>query len=286
MFPRTVQDELTSNIVEICCLASACITFGTIIDMFALVCPHSFGRGWGTAAYVLAWIDVGITFVACVGLPYMYFWCIAPGIDGMPPTVLLPAIAAITTAATCGVVTSAAELSPRAQVPMIIVGYVLLGLGLPFALSLIAIFIARLLNGAWPPRSKAALQYIIVGPLGQASYAFQILGTSAASPGSGSFGAYNKGHFITENDGKIVEAVSILVGLVLWGYGAFWLLFSLAESVHLGLFKGGGIRNSGYNIAMWTAVFPCVRISLPRSKSFSNQTYRGYSPLRLSSWEH
>ena len=254
--------------------------------MFALVCPHSFGRGWGTAAYVLAWIDVGITFVTCVGLPYIFLWCTAPGIDGMPPTVLLPAIAAIATAATCGVVTFAAGLSPRAQVPMIIVGYVLLGLGLPFALSLIVIFIARLFNGAWPPRSKAALQYVLVGPLGQASYAFQILGTSAASPGIGSFGAYNKGHFITENDGRIVEAVSILIGLILWGYGAFWLLFSLAESIHLAFFKGGGMRDMGYNISMWSPVFPCVRLHPLRFKVASNQPCRGCSLSQLSSLEN
>lgn len=260
VLPHNLRYELTSNIVEICCLASACITFGTIIDMLALVCPHSFGRGWGIAAYALAWVDVGIAFATAIGVPYTFLWCVAPTVDGMPPTVLLPAIAAVTTAATCGVVTHAAELSPRAQVPMIIVGYILLGLGLPFALSMIAVFIARLFNGAWPPRRKAALMYVFVGPLGQGAYAFQILGSSASSPGIGSFGAYNKGRFITENAGQVVEAVSTLMGLLLWGYAAFWVLFCLAESVHLGLFKDGGIRNRGYNISMWSPVFPLVWI--------------------------
>lgn len=267
IFPKTIRQEITSNIVEVCCLASASITFSGIVDMFALVCPHSFGPGWGTAAYVLGWISVGVAFVATIGIPYVYLWCIAPGVDGMPPTVLLPAIAAITAGATCGVITFAADISTRAQVPMIIVGYILVGLGLPFGLSLIVIFIARLLNGSWPPRAKTPMTYVIIGPLGQASYALMILGASAASPGPGAFGKYNSGRFITDNDGKVVEAVSILSALILWGYGAFWILFALAESIHLGLFKSGGIKNVGHSVSMWSPIFPIVS-SLPCKNYF------------------
>jgi len=234
------------------------------------VCPHSFGPGWGTAAYVLGWIAVGVAFIATVGIPYVYMWYHAPGIDSMPPTVILPAIAALTSAATCGVISFAANITARMQVPMIIVGYIMIGLGLPFALSLIVVYIARLLNGSWPPRSKAPLTYVIIGPLGQASYAAMILGTSAASPGIGSFGVYNKGRFITGNDGNIVEAASILFALVLWGYGAFWISFALVESIHLGLFKGGGIKNPGHDISMWSPIFPIVWFSSQSSNRFTD----------------
>lgn len=255
MFPRKLGQELTSDIIELCSLASISVTFGGIVEVVALVCAQTWGEGWGIAAYVLAWINVGLAFVACIGIPYVYLWVLCPGIDGIPPAVLLPTVAAITAASTCGVVSSAGQLSSRFQVPMIIVGYILIGLGLPFALSLIVIYIARLLNGQWPPRAKVPLTYVIVGPLGQAAYAFQILGTSA---GVGAFGTYNKGRFITDNSGKIVEAVSILAAVVLWGYGAFWILFCLAETVHQGLFKGGGIRNRGYGLQFWSPVFPWV----------------------------
>lgn len=256
--PQSTRQELTSNIVELCCLASASITFTGIVEMFALVCPQSFGSGWGTAAYCLGWITVVVASIAAVGIPYAYLWFMAPGNDNMPPTVILPAIAAITGAAACGVITSAANISARLQVPMIIVGYILVGLGLPYALSLTVIFIHRLMDGSWPPRAKAPLTWVILGPLGQASYAVMILGNSAASPGIGSFGRYNSGRFITENDGKIIEAASILFALVLWGYGVFWALFAVTESIHLGLFKNGGIRNPGHNMSMWSPVFPIV----------------------------
>lgn len=280
LFPSTTKKELTSDITELCTLAGISITFGTIIELVALVCAHTWGEGWGIAAYVLAWVDVGLAFLTCVGIPYVYLWYICPGVDRIPPVVVLPAIAAITAASTCGVVAFAGEISPRLQVPMIIVGYILLGLGLPFALSLIVIFIARLLNGEWPPRAKAPLTYVLIGPLGQGAYAFQILGTSAAAPGLGAFGTYNKGRFITNDDGKIIEAASILTGLLLWGYAAFWLLFSLVESVHLGLFRGGGIKNRGYGLQMWSPVFPCVW--LPTSRlDFSRSNV---SPRASSRW--
>ena len=258
LFPRTTKQELTTDIVELCTLAGISITFGTIIELVALVCARTWGEGWGIAAYVLAWINVGLAFLTCISIPYVYLWHMCPGIDGIPPVVVLPAISAITAASSCGVVTFAGEISSRLQVPIIIVGYILLGLGLPFALSLIVIFVARLLNGEWPPRAKAPLTYVLIGPLGQGAYAFQILGTSAAAPGLGAFGTYNKGRFITNDDGKIIEAASILIALLLWGYAAFWLLFSLVESVHLGLFRGGGIKNRGYGLQMWSPVFPCV----------------------------
>ena len=217
--------------------------------------------------------------MATVGIPYAYLWCIAPGIDSMPPTVILPAIAGIASAATCGVITFAADISTRAQVPMIIVGYILIGLSLPTALCLIVIFIARLLNGSWPPRSKAPLTYVIIGPLGQASYALMILGTSAASPGPGSFGTYNKGRFITENAGQIVEATSILLALMVWGYGTFWIIFALIESIHLGLFKGGGIKNMGYNVSMWSPVFPVVGCLAALPRYVANKYVQGVYTL-------
>ena len=86
------------------------------------------------------------------------------------------------------------------------------------------------------------------------------LGTSAASPGPESFGAYIKGWFITNNDEKSIKAASILVALPLWGYGAFWILFALAEPVHLGLLKDEGIKNPGHDRLLWSPVFPIKKL--------------------------
>ncbi len=259
LFPGTVRRQLTSDVVELCCLASLSITFGAIVDMLALVCAKSWGPSWGTAAYVLSWINVGLVFPVVVGIPYVYFCREPPGVEKIPPSIVLPANAAITASATCGVVCYAGKLTAGEQVPMIMVGYILLGLGLNFAVLTTGIYVVRLLDGGFPQRPQVLLNFILVGPLGQAAYAAQILGMATSSPGNRSFADYNRGTFITESAGQTISVVSILSGLVLWGYGAFWLLFSLATTVHLGFFTDGGIKTTQYSLSAWSPVFPWVR---------------------------
>lgn len=258
LFPATVRRQLTSDIVELCCLASLSITLGAIIDMFALVCAKSWGPSWGTAAYVLSWINVALVFPVVVGIPYVYFYREPPGVERIPPSIALPAISAITASSTCGVVCYAGKLTAREQVPMIMVGYILLSIGLNFAFVTTGIYVVRLLNGGFPQRPQVLLNFILVGPLGQAAYAAQILGMAASSPRNESFGDYNRGTFITKSAGQTISVVSILCGLVLWGYGAFWLLFSLATTVHLGFFTNGGIKTTQYSLSAWSPVFPWV----------------------------
>ena len=254
--PNLVRKQLDSDIVELCCLASISITLGVITDMVALVCAQAWGPSWGLFAYVLSWIHVGIAFVANLGIPYKYFASEPPGIDGMPPNVVLPSIAGVTAAATCGVVAFAGNLSSRTQVPMIITGYVSLGIGLPFSFIITAVYITHLISSGLPPRAQNPTNWILVGPLGQAAYACQILGAAAASPGKESFASYGRGYFLTENSGETVSSVSILASLVLWGYATFWIIFSLVATLHLECFTQGGLKKSKYNLSYWSPIFP------------------------------
>ncbi|KAL8704791.1 MAG: hypothetical protein Q9201_002062 [Fulgogasparrea decipioides] len=115
LFPKTVRKELTSNIMELCCLFSPVITFGVIINMVALVCAKAWGPSWGMVAYVLNWINIFLSFVAAVGIPYVYFRCCPPGVDSTPPGVILPAIAALTASSACGIVCFNGKLQARTQ---------------------------------------------------------------------------------------------------------------------------------------------------------------------------
>ena len=255
-FPRLVHQQLDKDIVELCCLASISITLGVIIDMVALVCAQDWGSSWGMVAYVLSWIQVAVAIAATVGIPYKYFASEPPGIDGMPPNVVLPSIAAVTAAATCGVVAYAGNLSSRTQVPLILVGYICLGLGLPFSFIITAVYITRLLRSGLPPRHQNPMNWILVGPIGQAAYACQILGAATASPGHQVFASYDRGYFITASSGQVISTVSTLTALVLWGYATFWVLFSLAATMHLEIFSQGGLRGSKYSLAVWSPMFP------------------------------
>lgn len=261
LFTKTVRRQLTSDIMELCCLSSPVITFGVIINMVALVCAKAWGPSWGMVAYVLNWINIFLSFVVAVGIPYVYFRCCPPGVDSTPPSVILPAIASLTASSACAIVCFNSKLQARTQVPMIITGYVLLGLGLADAVALIFVYISRLLNGGFPNKAQLWMTYIIFGPLGQASVAMQYLGKAASSPGNMTFASYNRGTFITKNAGDVLGTVGTLSGLLVWSYGVWWLLFSIAMTVHLGIFADGGIRQ--YSLSAWSVVFPLVGYCMP-----------------------
>lgn len=256
LFPKTVRRQLTSDVMELCCLSSISISFGVIITMVALVCAKAWGPSWGMVAYILNWINIFTAFVVAVGVPYVYFRRTPPGTDNMPPSVILPAIAALTASSACGIVCFYGKLSARAQVPMIITGYVLLGFGYADAVALIFIYMARLINGGFPNKNQLWMNYIVVGPLGQASVAVQLLSQAASAPGNMTFASYNKGTFITASAGQVLGSVGTLAGLLIWSYGVWWLLFSIAMTVHLGIFAEGGIRE--YSLSAWSIVFPWV----------------------------
>ena len=256
-FPKIVRTQLSSDVMELCCLSSVSITFGVIINMVALVCAKAWGPSWGMVAYVLNWINIFFAVIVAVGIPYTYFRRNPPGTDSMPPSVILPAIAALTASASCGIVCFNGKLSARAQVPMIITGYVLLGFGLADAVSLIFVYVTRLVNGGFPTKAQLWMNYILVGPLGQASVALQTLGQAASAPGNMTFASYNRGTFLTGSAGQVLGTMGTLSGLLIWSYGAWWLLFSVAMTIHLGIFADGGIRE--YSLSAWSSVFPWVR---------------------------
>ncbi|KAL8712127.1 MAG: hypothetical protein Q9220_003561 [cf. Caloplaca sp. 1 TL-2023] len=146
----------------------------------------------------------------------------------MPPGIILPAIAPLTASATSAIVCVHGKLSARAQVPMIVTGYVFLGFGLADAVGMIIIYLSRLLNGGFPGKAQIWMNYILVGPLGQASAAMQLLGQAASAPGNKTFAAYNKGTFLTASAGQVLGTV--------------------------GVFADGGIRK--YSLSAWSSVFP------------------------------
>ncbi|KAL8696417.1 MAG: hypothetical protein Q9224_002808 [Gallowayella concinna] len=254
LFPQTVRKQLTSDIMELCNLSSVSITFGVIINMVALVCAKAWGPSWGMVAYVLSWINVFIAFVVVVGIPYVYFRCCPPGTDNMPPAVILPVISALTASSACGIVCYAGKLSARAQLPMIITGYVLLGIGYADTAALIIVYLTRLINGGFPNKAQLWMNFIPVGPLGQASVAMQILGQAASAPGHLTFASYNEGTFITASAGQVLGTMGTFMGLLTWSYAAWWLLFAIALTIHLGIFADGGIRE--YSLSAWSTVFP------------------------------
>ncbi|KAK5657562.1 hypothetical protein OQA88_3135 [Cercophora sp. LCS_1] len=242
-FPSKVLRALQHETGEVAGLSSICIAYTSIIQMTALTCVKSWGKGWGTATYALWWTNVVMTVCVVVGVPFVYLWVHPPGVSGLTPASQLPMIAALTVAAGGGTVCQSAELDPQFQIPAIVVSYLFVGVGLPLAFALDVLFWARLLDSSSSPpdNPQASFQCMILcGPWGQASFALQILGSGVLS---GSFKSAASGIFLAEKAAAPVGYASIFAGLLCWGAGTFWWLFAIA-AILKNMIRTGGTRRS------------------------------------------
>jgi len=117
---------------ELPVLAAFPVALATIIDMICLTCVQSWGMHWGYLAYILWWIDVSASLAAAYGVYYTIFER-KTDLAIIKPTFLLPVIAVLTAAAAGGVVGSFSGLPYHVTEPVIIVSFMLLGLGLGLA---------------------------------------------------------------------------------------------------------------------------------------------------------
>lgn len=138
----------------------------------------------------------------------------APGLDFVPPSILLPLIAALTAAAGGGVICRYGTLTPEQQVPVMIFSYLLIGMALPLSLAYDAVVLARYFDKKFPTGHPTGQIFILCGPLGQVSFALQILGEAVAR---GSFASYDSGIFLTGRAVWPIAFASEATGLVALG---------------------------------------------------------------------
>lgn len=260
LYPRHVLHQLRHNILETSCLASICIAFTSIIQMTALTLIHDWRGPWALITIILWWINTAMALLAVLGIPYIHVRLQPPGLTAIPPAILLPLIAALTSAAGGAVVCHSADAigtSARLQIPVIIVSYLEIGIGLPLAICLETIYLARLFSShdAFPAQREIYQTMILCGPPGQASFALQMLGAVVLR---GTFAAYNRGTFLTADAAPVVGVASQFAGLLSWGFGTFWWVFALLSIAHTLLGQPGGWRKTRFSVGCWSLVFPWV----------------------------
>ncbi|WEW59319.1 hypothetical protein PRK78_004788 [Emydomyces testavorans] len=253
LYPRHVVHQLRHSILETSCLASISIALTSITQMLALTVVRQWGDRWGLVAFALWCLNTALAVLAVLGIPYVYVQVQPPGLKAVPPATLLPLIAALTSAAGAGVLCRYAALSPRLQVPMIIVSYLEIGIGIPLATCLETVYLARLFDQAFPDQTQVYQTMILCGPFGQGSFALQILGQAVQR---GSFAAYDRGTFLTAGAAPIVALCSQFAGLLSWGFSTFWWSFALLSISHTLLAQPGGWRMTKFSMGAWSLVFP------------------------------
>jgi len=159
---------------------------------------------------------------------------------------LLPIAATIVAAATGSKVAGILP-EPEYALGTIIASYVMWGMSVPMAFSVLVIYYQRLALHKMPPREIVVSAFLPLGPLGFGGYTILNLGKVAAD-------VFPKTHSIDPLAGRMAYVMGFFVALIMWGWGLMWMALALAS-----IYKS---RPFPFNMGWWGFTFPLGVYSL------------------------
>ena len=160
-------------------LSCVAIAVSTIVELTAVICGSNWD-GWAVPCAVLYYVGVVVALFAAV-LPCASISLVrakAPDwimmhhehvdLKRVSAPLLYPSVAMTSSAAAGAVVVQNAGLSARLALPVVILSYILAGLGLLTALLIQAVFVARLVEHSVPEAPKKPTLFLMIAPLATA----------------------------------------------------------------------------------------------------------------------
>lgn len=218
---------------ELFCLPSFGISLSAITALLAYIATgaESFSPRWSELAFVLFWISTAenlvLIAILCTFLPNF-----GPlrGLKrfgaGFDATFLLAAVSPLTTAvAGAAIAQNALHTSARQNVPIIVVSYWLVGLGLWLATIGTVLVFFRIVALSAPPKEKVLGTFLLLGPIGQAATALFALAGSLEKNFAAYQGGAAAGQWLDPAAAPAVAAASNLGGILIYGMGVFVIFF-------------------------------------------------------------
>ncbi|KAI9336895.1 voltage-dependent anion channel [Pilaira anomala] len=210
----------------------------TITNFTILVISKKFD--WGlNLAFVLWCIQFAMTVASCIMVPFYIIVHHNHQLDSMNGTWLLPIVPAVVHGSSGGLLAN--YIDEQRGLVILIISYIMMGMGLSLALSIMVIYFYRLAVHNLPPKEVIISSFLPLGPLGQGAYGMIQMG----SAGKRLFGdKYIVGL------GDTAYSVGFLAALILWGYGAWYFIvavFSVGNTAK---------QRIPFNIGWWGLTFP------------------------------
>ena len=161
-------------------------------------------------------------------------------LDRITAAQLLPIAATIVAAGTGAEV---AEVLPNPQHALgtLITSYVMWGMGVPLAMTVLVMYYQRLALHKLPPREVIVSCFLPLGPLGMGGYTIMYLGKVSREN-------FAQTHIISDVAGEVVYILGFFVALIMWGFGLVWLAFAMAT-----IYK---CKPFPFNMGWWGFTFP------------------------------
>jgi C4-dicarboxylate transporter/malic acid transport protein len=198
----------------------------------------TYAHDYDTACYLWC-ADAALSVLAGLGVPFAMITRQTHRLESMTAVWLLPIVASEVAAASAGLL--APHLAGAAAVNVLLAGYVLWALSVPLALSILVILFLRLVLHKLPHQDMAVSGWLALGPLGTGALALLLLGRAA--PGI-------LAPMGLADAGVVAHGLGLVGGLVLWGYGAWWLVMAVAMTLTY------VPRGLPFNMGWWGFTFP------------------------------
>jgi C4-dicarboxylate transporter/malic acid transport protein len=211
----------------------------TIINGFLVFGSPLLGDQAVGIAHGLWQIDAAMSIASGLLIPYFMFTRQDHSMEKMTAVWLLPIVACEVAAASGGLL--APHLADADGFGVLIASYVLWALSVPLALSILTILLLRLVVHSLPGRDMAASGWLALGPIGTGALGLLVLGGDAPHL----FAAAGLAPV-----GDVAFGLGVIGGLVLWGYGVWWLLLAVMKTAH---YMRGGMP---FNLGWWGFTFP------------------------------
>jgi tellurite resistance protein TehA-like permease len=223
---KTAWNEITNDVNELCFMACFPISFMTLTGGTALIVSTSNWGGYAftVVSYVMWWIVVVWCMVFGVGIYVILTLKNLTESRNLTLAIILPAVATSTAAVEGGIVSVYGNgITARMAVPAIIVGFMLVGVGFLLGMTILALFLNRILANSWFDGIKRPTLMMLLGPTCQSTAALLILSMAASMH----FPEYNKGTFLHETTATALHGACVLLALMILGLGIFWGLWGV-----------------------------------------------------------
>ncbi len=212
----------------------------TIINGFLAFGIPQIGAAAVWIATFLWWIDAALAIAVGLLVPFLMFTRQKHSIETMTAVWLLPVVPAEVAAASGGLLIPHLA-DPALAAHLLISCYLLWAFSVPLALGILVILFLRLVLHKLPKRDMAVSSWLALGPLGTGALSLLVLGHDAAAV----FGTIG-----LQDVGIAAQGIGLIGGLVLWGYGAWWLVMAAAMTL---TYLNEGLP---FNMGWWGFTFP------------------------------
>ena len=201
--------------------------------------PARWGDGVYALAHALWWLDAAMALGSALLVPYLMFTRQSHALEKMTAVWLLPIVAPEVAAGAAGAL--APHLDPAAARLVLVVGFILWGMSLALAFSLITLVLLRLALHKLPDTDFAATSWLPLGPLATGCLGLLTMGQAAPAAFTGTPLAAAA---------ELAHGIGQVGGLALWGAGLWSLVIATLFTRHY-------IRdNMAFNLGWWGFTFP------------------------------